>query len=231
MAVRDTPPDTDDDSRTTANGQTQAPSDWSSIFDAPDFTNLVRPAQSRKAKEYSDKVKSVLKSGMVGAINLGDFPDAAAILSFGPAFADASGQLADADKNAAKMIDVITAPGNPYVMFVMTGIPLIAQLFRNHEQAIMQLPETRRQARLRRKAETDARKTEKPRFTIRVLGREYPIRFRTPKISKVLAGLSASTRDPNMLTASVFTDQRVIKALAKQGIILRPADESPDTQH
>lgn len=194
--------------------------DWRSIFDAPDFTSLVKPAQTMKAKEYSSKVKSVLKSGMVGAINVGDFPDAAAILQYGTPFADAAGQLADSSEWAAKGIDIITSPGNPVMLFLMTAIPFGAQLFRNHEDTIKQIPQTRREMRRRRKAMATASKAEPPRFTIRFMKREWPIRFHTPRLGKVLAGFKAQTRDPNEMTYQVFTDPSVIRALKKQGIVL-----------
>jgi hypothetical protein len=207
-----------------ANGE--AAQDYSALFDSPDFTALVRPAQTAKAKEYSGMVKSMLKAGVVGAINIGDFPDAAAFLHYGPAFADASGQLADADARAAKAIEILTAPGNPYVMFVVTALPLLSQLFRNHEDVLTDLPNTVKNARKRKLAMATAKKAEKPRFTIRVLGREFPIRFRGPKIGKVFSVLKAQTRDPGHLTAEVFTDPRVIRALQKQGIVLVRAGEN-----
>lgn len=204
----------------TANGGPPQGEDWRGIFDAPDFTSLVKPAQTMKAKEYSGKVKSVLKSGLVGAINVGDFEDAAAILQYGTPFADAAGQLADSNDWAAKGIDIITSPGNPIMLFLMTAIPFGAQLVRNHEETIKQLPTSRRQARLRRKAMATAKKAEPPRFTIRVMGRSWPVHFRTPKVGKLLAGFKAQTRDPAEMTFQVFTDPAVIRALKKQGIVL-----------
>lgn len=204
----------------TANGSPPQGEDWRGIFDAPDFTSLVKPAQTMKAKEYSGKVKSVLKSGLVGAINVGDFEDAAAILQYGTPFADAAGQLADSNEWAAKGIDIITSPGNPIMLFLMTAIPFGAQLVRNHEETIKQLPTSRRQARLRRKAMATAKKAEPPRFTIRVMGRSWPVHFRTPKVGKLLAGFKAQTRDPAEMTFQVFTDPAVIRALKKQGIVL-----------
>lgn len=205
---------------TSVNGNKEAPEDWREIFDAPDFTSLVKPAQTARAREYSLKVKSALKSGLVGAINIGDFPDAAAILQYGTPFADASGQLADTNEWAAKGIDIITSPGNPVMLFLMTAVPFGAQLWRNHEDVIKQIPETRRQARLRRKAMTSAAKAEPPRFTIRFMGRSWPVHFRTPKIGKILAGFKSQTRDPNEMTYQVFTDAAVLRALKKQGIVL-----------
>jgi hypothetical protein len=219
-------------STTGANGNGSGPTtgdEWRSIFDAPDFTALVKPAQTHKAKEYSEKVKSVLKSGMVGAINVGDFPDAATILHYGPAFADATGQLADGSEWAAKAVDVITSPGNPVMLFAMTAIPFGAQLFRNHEDLIKNIPETRRNMRLRRKAMATAHKAEPPRFTIRAFGRAWPVRFNTPKIGKMLAGFKSQTRDPEQLTYKVFTDPAVIRALRKQGIVLVNPNDPPPT--
>lgn len=208
-----------------SNGAGEPEQDYSALFDSPDFTTLVRPAQTAKAKEYSGMVKSMLKAGVVGAVNIGDFPDAATFLHYGPAFADAAGQLADADKRAAKAIEIITAPGNPYAMFVVTALPFLAQLFRNHEDQLADLPSTVKNARKRRLAMATAKKAEKPRFTLRAFGREWPIRFRGPKISKVFKALRAQTRDPGGLTQEVFTDPRVVRALQKQGIILVRARE------
>jgi hypothetical protein len=168
----------------------------------------------------------VLKGGVIGAINMQDFPDAAAILEFGPAFADAAGQLADQNKRAAQAIDILTSPASPVALFVMTGIPLVAQLFRNHEEAIRTLPETRRQMRLRRKAMKDAQQAQEPRFTIRFLGRKWPVYFRTPRVGKLFAGFKSQTKDPGQLTMNVFSDPRVQRALAKQGI--RLVRESPN---
>src|SRR6201986_3087977 len=132
MAVREAEPE--------VNGDGNNRPDYTSLFEATDFTALIKPAQSAVAREYSGKVKSLLKAGTIGAINIGDFADAAAFLHYGPGFADASGQLAEADKRARAAVDILTAPGNPYAMFLMTGIPLIAQLFRNHEEQIQELP-------------------------------------------------------------------------------------------
>lgn len=208
-----------------ANGEGESQQNWTALFDSPDFTTLVRPAQTAKAKEYSGMVKSMLKAGVVGSINIGDFPDAAAFLHYGPAFADASGQLAEADERAAKAIDILTAPGNPYLMFLVTALPLLSQLFRNHEDVLTDLPNTVKNARKRRLSMATAKKAEKPRFTIRVFGREFPVRFRGPKFGKVFKALKAQTRDPHSLTAEVFTDPRVIRALQKQGIVLVRARE------
>jgi hypothetical protein len=220
---------TDQDTQS-ANGSSNTPDDWRTLFEAPDFTSLVKPAQTMKAREYSGKVKSVLKSGMVGAINVGDFRDAAAILQYGAPFADAAGQLADSQEWAAKGIDIITSPGNPLMLFLATGIPFMAQLVRNHEDTLKALPQTRREMRRRRKAMATATKAEPPKFTIRFMGRQWPVHFRTPKVGKVFAGFKSQTRDPDQMTYQVFTDPAVIRALKKQGIVLvNPGDQNAPT--
>lgn len=203
-----------------ANGQAP-PSDWRSIFDAPNFTDLIRPAQSAKAKEYSGKVKSVLKSGTIAAIKMGDFPDAATILAYGPGFADAAGQLADENEWAEKAIDILTSPSSAPLTFALAASTFAFQLLRNHERTLQELPNARRNAKLRKKAMQDARKAEPPRFTIRILGREWPIRFQPKnRLKGVLGAFRSQTQDPTQLTYNVFSDQKVIAMLKKQGIVL-----------
>jgi hypothetical protein len=205
------------------NGYQEAPQpDWQALFNAPDFTQLIRPHQSRKAKEYQDKVLSVLKAGLVGSIRAGDFPDAAAIMLHGPGFASAAGQLADSSDRAANMIDLICSPASPLTMFLLTGLPLISQILRNHEEQLKQAPQSRRTRKAMRAAQKQADKVERtPRFTINILGRHIPIyTVNWPKWSKLLAGFRGQTQDPITLTGRVFTDPAVIRALAKQGIVL-----------
>jgi hypothetical protein len=217
MAVREAGPE--------VNGDGSDKPDYTSLFEATDFTALIKPAQSAVAKEYSGKVKSLLKAGTIGAINIGDFSDAAAFLHYGPGFADATGQLAEADKRARAAVDILTAPGNPYAMFLMTGIPLIAQLFRNHEEQIQELPSAFKNSRKRRKAMATAKKAEQPRFTLRIFGREVPVRFRMPKVGRVFSGFRTQTQDPSTLAERVFLDPAVQRALRKQGIVLVRQDE------
>lgn len=222
MALREPGPET-------ANGDGKEHVDYTSLFEATDFTQLIKPAQTAVAREYSGKVKSVLKAGTIGAINIGDFVDAAAFLHYGPAFADATGQLAEADKRARAAVDILTAPGNPYAMFLVTGIPLIAQLFRNHEEQIHELPDAVKNARKRRKVMATAKKAEKPRFTLRAFGREWPIRFRMPKVGRVFSGFRTQTQDPNGLAERVFLDPAVQRALRKQGIVLVKQESDANT--
>jgi hypothetical protein len=203
------------------NGQPEEP-DYYALFNAPDFTTLLRPAQTKLAKEYTEKTNSVLKALLVGSLNAGDFPDAAAILKHGPGFASATGQLCDSSERARGLVEMITSPASPLTMFVMTAIPLVGQVIRNHEAQIAQIPETRRQRRMMRKATVQAKAERKPRFTIRMFGRAWPIyaNVSMPKWSKVFAGFRTQTVEPDLLAAQVFTDPAVIKALQKMGVVL-----------
>lgn len=213
-----------------ANGQAP-PSDWRSIFDAPAFSELIKTTQSANAKQYSAKVKSMLKSGTVAAIKVGDFPDAAAILAYGPAFADATGQFADQNDRAAKIVDLLTSPESATLTFALTATTLLFQLIRNHESTLKELPQSRRNAKLRKRAMQDARKAEPPRFTIHFFGREWPVRFKTRySLKAVFGAFRSQTQEPEQLTMNVFTDPKVLSMLKKQGIVLvAPNDSSSKT--
>lgn len=211
------------------NGYPAEEPNYRALFEAPDFTALLRPKQTRIAKEYTGKTNSVLKALLVGSLNAGDFPDAAAILKHGPSFAQATGQFADSSERARSIIDMITSPASPATMFVMTAIPLLGQIIRNHEEQIAQIPETRRQRRMMRKAQVQAKTEREPRFTIKAFGRQWPIytKLGMPKWSKVFAGFRTQTQDPHTMAMQVFSDPDVIKALRTMGVNLVTADEAP----
>jgi hypothetical protein len=204
-------------------GQSESEPPWQAIFSAPNYADLIKTRQTVKAREYRDKANSVLKASLIASINANDWPDAAAILRNGPAFANATGQLADSNERAAAIIDMITSPANPVAMFVLTAIPLVAQIFRNHETQLQEVPQARQQARRQRKAMREARKAEEPQFTIHLLRWKIPIRWHPKKIKigKLFAGFRAQTLEPDALAKDVFTDPDVLKALEKLGIIVR----------
>jgi len=188
------------------------------------LTQLLRPAATKTAKEYQAKTYSLLKAAMVGAINMGDFPDAAAILTHGPGFGAAAGQLADDSAYARATLDFLTAPSSPAILFLMTGIPLIAQIFRNHEGELAQLPEARRQAKARKKMAAKEEKPREPRFKIRAFRREWPIYWNPRiKVSKIFAPFKTQTVEPNALAYTVFSDPKVQEYLKKHGVILTNA--------
>jgi hypothetical protein len=195
--------------------------DFQTIFNAPNYASLITAKQSRKAKEYTAKVNSIFKAATIATLNAGDIPDAAAILHHGPPFSHALGQMADSNKTTAQFIDLITSPSSPVVLAVLTGSALVAQLMRNHEAQLKDIPKNRRQARLQRKAMAGAKKSESPRFTIRFLRWQIPVRFTSRvKVGTLLSGFRSQTKDPGELSGQVFSDEAVVKELEKQGIRL-----------
>jgi len=183
---------------------------WSVILDAPDYTSLIKPASTQRAKEYEQKVNSVLKEVLRYRLTPSGLPDAAAILTYGPSFAQRAGQLADHDPNAAKVLDMLTAPDSPWVMFVVAAIPFIGQVFRNHEAQIKAIPANARKTRAERKAERSAQ----PRAEFRIPGTKrtvkVPFRIRLP-----LGVFRASTMEPVVLANHVFGNAEVRKHLTK----------------
>lgn len=215
------PLSSDDEDRRDSNGKP----DYSPLFDAPDFSDFVRSTKTAVAREYERKTLSMLKVLLVGALDAKDFPDAAAIIAHGPGFAAATGTLADADERARKAIDLITSPANPYAMFILTIIPFISQIARNHEPVIAEVmdKDKRRIRRQERKARAEQARQEpsEPIATIPLpFGRKIPIRLKMRKLG-IWPRLRSQTRDPRELTFAVFSDPKVAQYLGKQGIYLR----------
>lgn len=206
--------------------------DYSKLFDAPDYSTFVKLPKTAEAREYEKRVKSLLKAGVLSSIGSGNLADAAAFLHYGPGFAAAAGDLAGADEHAAKALDILTAPANPYMMFLLTAAPLVAQLVRNHEPEISRInvnPATWKERRQQRKAERAAR-GDQPKFTLHLpFGRTITlgVRIKFTMFKNMIAGFKANTHDPAMLTYNVFTDPKLLRELHKQGVRFQKA---PDEQ-
>jgi hypothetical protein len=225
IPLHENPPDTDE----STNGQVppeDEPSDWTVITGAADYTTLIRPKNTAISRKYRDDTYSILKSLAIGAINVGDMADAATIFHYGPSFGIAVGQLAQADERARKPIDWLTTPSNPYVLLLMSAIPMISQLARNHEKALQEIPRQIKMGRRQRKAMKATKTAQPPRFTMRILGREIPIRFNTPKLGGMLRVFRTESHDPTDLVNHVFSDTDLLKALESQGLII--IRKSPD---
>jgi hypothetical protein len=166
-----------------------------------------------------------MKACMMASLQAGQMPDAAAFIKFGPSIGNATGALCDKDERAQAVIDMICTPGNPYVMFGMATIPLLAQLFRNHEPELHEAAERRKMRRKQPKAER-VKVPPKSIVTIKIpfTKREWkvPIRFNA---SALFGQFRNQTSPPNDLAYAVFSDPKVQQALEKQGVYLR--DERP----
>ncbi len=170
---------------------------------------------------------------MVMSINNHQWPDAATFLKHGPGFAKAAGNLAAEDARAAQVVDMLTAPDSPYLMFAMVAIPMVAQLVRNHQPELIDASLTFKERRAERKQAKAAGlkpKTAKPPITVHVFKREFKIpirlRLRMPNLKGAFKAFLAPTQHPNQIAQEVFTDPGVIKALHKMGVY--PQEASPD---
>lgn len=204
-------------------GETGAPFD--SIFNAPDYASFLKTRQTATSREYTARTNSILKSLLISSLNAGDFPDAAAIIHYGPQFAKATGGLADSSDTAKRALDILTSPSNPIVIFGLASIGLIGQIMRNHEQQLAEVPATFRERRRERKMAKAAginKPQGPPRFTIKLGKRSIPIYFRVriKALSTLATGFRAQTQEPESLASRVFSDPDVIAAFEKQGIRL-----------
>jgi len=109
-------------------------------------------------------------------------------------------------------------------MFLMAGIPLIAQLARNHETELKATPGAIKQSRAERKAQKEQQGQRQPRFTIRIFKRQIPI-YWSPKPSRLFGMFRSQTQEPDLLARAVFGDPKVQAALAKQGFRLVRNDQ------
>lgn len=204
--------------------------DFSNLFDAPDYSSFIKTKPNSKAKSYEARVASLMKAGLIGSLNAQQYPDAATFLKHGPGFAKATGNLAAEDARIASIVDMITAPESPYVMFALVAIPLISQLMRNHRADIEEAGSSMRQKRAQRKAEKKAGIKQpsvvKP-VKFKLFRREWTIpikvRFKFPSFKNAFKAFLAPTQHPVQITNEVLGDPRVQAELRKMG--LYPAGE------
>lgn len=227
-----TPPGYDDDPPDDAgyytNGDSSEHTDFRLILNAPDFASFIKRTKNPRVREYEKRTASALKAVALGAMQANNFPDAAAVLWYGPAIATATGHLADTSERARNLLDVITAPNSPWVALAISAMPLIAQLGRNHEPALEQLPKRFAMGRKARAARKEARAVQAeqsqtpPRFTIRFGKRRIPVRFQFSPWRIMTAGIKAQTVDPTVVTSRVFTDPALLDELRRLGFNIQP---------
>lgn len=206
--------------------------DYSTLFDAPSYSEFIKTAPNSKARSYEKRVQSMMKAGMVMSLNAHNWPDAATFLKHGPGFAKAAGNLAAVDAKAAAIVDMLTAPDSPYIMFAMVALPMVSQLARNHQGQIAEVAQTRKQRKAERKQEKLAgiHKESAPPITVHLGKRaiRIPVRFRIKfPLKKIFSGFLAPTQHPQEIAAEVFNDEAVVKALHKMGLF---PQQGPDEQ-
>jgi hypothetical protein len=163
------------------------------------------------AKRYEKKIKTVLNVIFRQTVaHPAAVPDAAAILMYGPNFAEKWGDLAAHDARVRRGVDMILEGAeNPYLAAGMASLSLVLQVYRNHEEALS--PKGAVEAI--RKTRADAKQREPKRlripFTKRYL--EFRFRLRVPAVQNM-------TNDPQQLAAYVFNNPDIIAAMRKAGI-------------
>lgn len=210
-------------------GGTTEETPYDVIFDAPDYSSLIRNKPTPVSREYTTRVRSLIKTGALACIRGENFPDAAALLEYGDQWARAAGDLASESDKARRYMDIITAPESPYLAFAMTSMTLFSQLARNHAAGLETAKLSRKAARQKRKADAESGITPEGSVTwkIPIIRREVRLGFRIrPKaiITRALSVFKGTTLPPADLTMKVFTDDKLIKALADQGIAIRRQD-------
>ena len=187
-----------------------------SFFEAPDFADFIKKPRSAAARDYEKRTASLLKTVAFARMQSpGGLPDAATLIYHGPKFASAAGMLAAEDKHAAKMIDLITSPENPYVMFAIAGIPLVAQLLRNHEAELAEARKHVKMTRAQRKAAAAGKPKPVAEITIPVIKKKIKVKLPFRIKFEFFRGQSV---EPAAIVNSVFSDPRVRRELRKQGI-------------
>jgi hypothetical protein len=222
--------DYDDDPRDDIPEQPETKPDWYELFDAPDYASWLKVEETAISREYRKKSNSFLKMVMVGCLNTGNFPDAAAIIDRGPALSQAVGQLANSNETLRKGIDLVMSPSSPVAQFIAAALPFGAQIWRNHEDQFASIPDQVKKTRAQRKAAKESGEAPpktKPLFTVRLGKRiSVPVRFNVKMRIRFLAGgFRAQSENPNMLTHKVFSDQKVLNQLTKMGVVIRRADD------
>lgn len=206
--------------------------DFSNLFNAPDYSSFIKTKPNSKAKSYQARTASLMKAGMIASLNNQQWPDAATFIKYGPGFATAAGNLAAEDARVAALIDMVTAPDSPYVMFALVAVPMIAQLFRNHQQDIAAATENVKKTRAEKKRERQAgiRPPKPAPVTVHLFKREIriPIRLklRMPKLSGVFKAFLGTSQHPSHIAAEVFNDPAVVKAIHQLGLIPRQGEEA-----
>jgi len=203
---------------------------YDAVFTAPDFKDIVGKNQTTKSRSYERKVLSIEKALVLGSLKRNNFPDAAAILKDGPAFARAVGDASDKNKKIAGWVDMITAPDNPTVVLAITAIGLFGQLMRNHQPEI---EEIRDKAKVGWKRRREMRKSgvklvneREPvaTTTFKLPFRKKPVtvkwKIRVPLFGVFTKGIFGASIDPRVLTHTVFSDPDLQRALEKQGIVV-----------
>lgn len=210
--------------------------DFSNLFDAPAYASFIKTKPNSKAKSYEARTASMMRALMLASLNNQQYPDAATFLKYGPGFSKAAGNLAAEDARVAGIIEMLTAPDSPYVMFALCAVPMISQLFRNHQAEVAEAAANVKKTRAEKKRARQAgvQPPKQPPITVHIFRREVklPIRvkFRMPKLQGALKAFMGTTQHPSHIAAEVFNDPAVVRAIHEMGLIPRQPEGQSEPQ-
>jgi len=211
-AAEDLPPIADDP-------QPESSDEWTgpdlSFLDSPDFADFMKRPRTATARDYEKRTASALKTVMMGLLqHPGSVPDAANIIYHGSNVSAAAGMLADADKRAARFLDIITTPENPYIVFAVAVVPFISQFIRNHEGTIETAPARFKQ---RRRLKKEGKLSTSPAATVTLpfIKKKIRVPFR---LQFRLSVFRSQSIPPEVITQRVFSDDKVRRELRKLGV-------------
>jgi|SRR5580692_11706397 hypothetical protein len=173
-----------------------------------DLGQFMRKPRTAQAREYESKAAAILGLLTRNSISNPDtIADAATYIAYGDKLCAAAGELCDEQEFARKFFDAIASPSSPVLAFVLAGLPMVAQLMRNHEKEIVKPVRT-------------------ISATFKIPFRKNPVRIRLPLKPTLPKRFRAQTVEPRKCADLVFSNPDVMRALRKRGIEVAWAQES-----
>lgn len=178
-------------------------------YTEPDSGFIDKTYRPPLARSYEKKIRKILNGVMRLTVQKeSTLADGAALIMYAPQVAEKTGDLAAADKRVRRGIDWITeGTENPYLAFAFATMPLVMQLYRNHQDQLAPsaIVQTVKSARAEAK--------DRPGRTFRI-----PFTKRTITIRFRFQGVENLTDEPAKLVAYVFDNPNIQEALAKAEI-------------
>lgn len=165
-----------------------------------DIGDFLKVPKTATAREYEKKAQGILALFLRGTIsNPETVADAAAILAFGDDLSKATGELADHSEFARTLIDTFASPDSPYAGFVIAGLPLLAQIMRNHEKRV-------------------TKPVRVKQLTVRVPFRKKPVVLNIRLKPSLPRHIRNQTVPPAVCAELVFSNTDLMKTLKRRGI-------------
>lgn len=180
-------------------------------YDQPEPGFVTGSKRPPRALQYQRKTQRFLNVVMRSAAqHPSTVPDAAAIIMYGPDFCEKLGDLANHDARVRRGVDfIMEGAENPYLAFAIAALPMAAQVYRNHQEAMA--PRAIVEGVKRGRAEAKSRPGRQIRipFTKRTITVRFRLHF--PSVENF-------SNEPAALTEYVFGDPNISAALKKAGI-------------